>query len=120
MAPLVIALVIGFAAGILSGMFGIGGGILVVPALVLLNKLDQKTAQGTSLAALLAPVGILGVIAYAKQSKVDWPVATCVAIGLVIGPMIGAKFVLNLDPLMVKRIFGTFVILVGLYFVWGK
>lgn len=120
MAPLVIALVIGFAAGILSGMFGIGGGILVVPALVVLSKLDQKTAQGTSLAALLAPVGILGVIAYAKQSNVNWPLAAAVALGLVIGPMIGAKFVLNLDPLMVKRIFGTFVIVVGIYFVWGK
>ncbi|MBS1707714.1 MAG: sulfite exporter TauE/SafE family protein [Armatimonadetes bacterium] len=120
MAPLVIASLIGLVAGVLSGMFGIGGGILVVPALVLLNKLDQAKAQGTSLAALLAPVGILGVIAYAQKQKVDWPIAACVAVGLVFGPMIGAKFVLNLDPVVIKRTFGAFVILVGVYFVFGK
>ncbi len=120
MVPIVVALLIGLAAGVLSGMFGIGGGILVVPALVILNKLDQKMAQGTSLAALLAPVGILGVLAYSQKQKVDWTLAIAVAVGLVIGPIIGAKFVLDLDPVLVKRVFGTFVILVGLYFVFGK
>jgi uncharacterized membrane protein YfcA len=81
---------IGLAAGVLAGMFGIGGGILIVPALVYVAGMDQQTAQGTSLGALLLPVGALGALAYYKRGHMNMPAAAWLALGLFVAIAAGA------------------------------
>jgi uncharacterized protein len=85
------ALVVGVAAGFLSGLFGVGGGILIVPALVLLMHMDQRLAHGTSLAAVL-PIAVSGVIGFALEDSVDWPVALAVTAGAMVGAVIGTHW----------------------------
>lgn len=87
---------VGLAAGLLSGMFGVGGGILIVPALVLVVKMDQRIAHGTSLAAVL-PISIASFLTYLSHDHVDWPVAMWLAIGAVAGAVLGTKL-LHLLP----------------------
>ena len=96
MNSLLIAGIIGLAAGILSGLFGIGGGIIVVPALILWLNLPLREATGTSLAALLLPVGILGVLTYYQRKEVNLPVALLLALGLLIGALAGAQLATRL------------------------
>jgi hypothetical protein len=87
---------VGLIAGFLSGLFGVGGGILIVPALVLVMKMDQRLAHGTSLAAVL-PIAISSTIGYTVEDKLDWPVAGLIAIGAVAGAVIGTQ-VLHVLP----------------------
>jgi uncharacterized membrane protein YfcA len=82
------AVVVGVVAGFLSGLFGVGGGILIVPALVMVMALDQRLAHGTSLAAVL-PIALSSTLGYAIGGKVDWPVAALIAVGAVAGAIIG-------------------------------
>jgi uncharacterized membrane protein YfcA len=105
---------VGLAAGILGGMVGIGGGIVIVPALVYFLAFSQHQAQGTSLALMLFPVGILGVINYYKKGYVDFRYAGLLAIGFVLGSYLGSRFSLSLPQLTVKRIFGVIMLLVSL------
>lgn len=84
------AIAVGVAAGFLSGVFGVGGGILVVPALVLVMKMDQRLAHGTSLAAVL-PISLASLAGYAAAGEVDWPVALFLAVGAVAGAVLGTK-----------------------------
>ncbi len=116
-APSWVLVVIGLAAGVLSGMFGIGGGIVIVPALVAFLRFDQKRAVGTSLAVLLLPVSLGAVISYYQDGKLDPGVAAFVALGLVFGAFGGAKLALNLPTLTVKRLYGVFLLFVGLRFI---
>jgi hypothetical protein len=88
---LVRAGVVGLAAGFLSGLFGVGGGILIVPALVLLLHMGQRLAHGTSLAAVL-PIAVSGVIGFAVEDSVDWPVALAIAVGAMVGAVIGTHW----------------------------
>ena len=81
---------VGLAAGLLSGMFGVGGGILIVPGLVLVAKMDQRIAHGTSLAAVL-PISVSSFLTYLSHDHVDWPVAMWLAIGAVAGAVLGTK-----------------------------
>ncbi|MBF6595686.1 MAG: sulfite exporter TauE/SafE family protein [Thermaceae bacterium] len=114
---LLLAGVIGLAAGILSGLFGIGGGIVVVPALIFLVGLTIREATGTSLAALLLPVGILGVLAYARLGAVRWPIAALLALGLVIGTYFGARLALNLPEIALRRGLAVLLLVVALQLV---
>ena len=91
----VLALLIGLVAGVLSGMFGVGGGVVMVPAMVLLLSFSQKTANGTSLAALVLPVALLAVISYHRAGHVDWKVALLMAAGIVGGSYAGARIALG-------------------------
>ena len=104
---------LGLVAGVLSGLFGIGGAILIVPSLVLLFKLDQHTASGTSLAALLLPVGILGMLQYYKRGQVNLPYAALIAVGLFVGALLGAKVAGTLGDATLRRAFGAFLLLVS-------
>jgi len=107
---------IGVAAGVLSGLFGIGGGIVIVPALVFLG-LAQKHATGTSLAALVFPVGVLGVLEYAHRHEINWKYALGIAAGLTIGALFGAQFAGRLSNIVLRRAFGGLMLLVSLRFL---
>jgi uncharacterized protein len=104
---------IGLVAGVLSGMFGIGGGIVIVPALVVLAKMSQREATGTSLASLLLPVGALAVWQYYKAGALDTRAALLLAPGMLIGAMLGAKFALQIPTREMQRVFAVFLCVVA-------
>jgi uncharacterized membrane protein YfcA len=111
-------LLIGLAAGLLSSMVGVGGGLVVVPALVLVLGMDQKMAQGTSLGLLLLPIGIMGVLAYNKAGNVKWEYIWLMVITFVIGSYFGGKLVQNMNTITVKRIFAIFMIIVSIKYLF--
>ena len=96
---------IGLAAGILSGLVGVGGGIIIVPALVFFLGFTQQQAQGTSLGLLLLPVGILAVLNYYNKGQIDLKVVAIMAITFVVGGWLGSKWALALPEKTVKKIF---------------
>jgi uncharacterized protein len=110
-------ILIGLAAGVLSGLFGIGGGVVIVPALLLVAGMSPLTATGTSLGALLLPVGALGAWEYYRQGHLDLRVALLLAVGLFLGAFGGAKLAQVLTPLQLKRAFAVFLVLVAIR-VW--
>jgi hypothetical protein len=110
-------LCLGLVAGILSGLFGIGGGLVIVPALVLIFGFDQKTATGTSLFALLLPVGLLGVIDYYQRGQANLKFGLLIAPGLLIGALIGAKITRGFSDLTLKRIYAGFLVIVAGYYL---
>ena len=112
-----IYLAIGLAAGLLSGLFGIGGGILIVPALLLVGRMQPATATGTSLGALLLPVGALGAWQYYKNGHVHIRASLLIALGLLVGAFFGARFAQGLDPATARRAFAVFLLLVSVK-VW--
>lgn len=112
-----ITLFIGIFAGILSGLFGIGGGAVIIPALVGIMKFNPKKAAGTSLGALLLPVGLPGVIKYYNAGFFDIKLAVFVALGIVIGAYFGAHIAIKLPSKLIKKIFGIFLFIIGLDFV---
>jgi len=116
MPPLVIVGAIGLLAGVLSGLFGIGGGIVIVPLLVLVVGLTTTQAAGTSLAALLLPVGALGALEYWRAGQIDLGIAVVLAGGLLIGAYAGARLGISLPVEVVQRAFGVLLVLVGLRF----
>ena len=104
---------IGLLAGVLSGIFGIGGGVVIVPALILLAGVAPVTATGTSLAALLLPVGALGVWEYYRKGHLNIGAALWIALGLFVGVWIGARVAQQLSPVQLKRAFAVFLVLVA-------
>lgn len=120
MAQLIISALIGFLAGISSGFFGIGGGIIIVPALVAFAGFSQQKAQGTSLVALLMPVGILAVLNYSRSKAIDFGAGAALGVGLLGGAFFGSKFSLNLPSEDLKRWFGCFLVLIGIWMVLKK
>jgi uncharacterized membrane protein YfcA len=108
---------LGLTAGVLGGMFGIGGGLIMVPALVLIFGLDLKTATGTSLLAQLLPVGSLAVLEYWRRGEVQIVSGLWVALGLLGGAFLGARLTGMLPAAEVKRAYGIFLIAVGVYFL---
>lgn len=106
-------LILGVLAGILSGMFGIGGGIVIVPILTLFFSFDLPTATGTSLGALLMPVALFAVIAYYRAGKLKIPVAAAVAGGLLIGSWLGAQLAFALSVRTLQMLYGIFLIYVS-------
>lgn len=117
---ILILLVIGSITGIMAGMLGIGGGIVVIPALVMIMGLSQQTAQGTSLAMMLPPVGILAVYNYYKAGHVDFRFALILAITFVVGSYFGSKFAISIPQIMMKRIFGVVLLLVSIKMLFFK
>jgi uncharacterized protein len=113
---IVASLIVGLFAGVLSGLFGIGGGLVIVPAMVALG-LTQKQAIATSLTALILPVGVLGVIEYAKHGDIKWSQALAVAGGLVFGVFLGAKLGVQVNDAVLRRLFGILLLVVGLRFL---
>ncbi len=115
---IVLLMAVGMAAGILSSMVGIGGGTVVVPALVLIFAMSQKTAQGTSLAMLVPPIGILAVWNYYKAGHVDLRIAGILCITFVLGGYIGSRIALNMEEHILKRIFGIFLLILAIKYLF--
>jgi len=105
-------ILIGVCAGVLSSMVGIGGGVVIVPALVLLLGMSQHTAQGTTLAMLSFPVSLVAAFTYYKKGMVDWRTAMILCLGFVVGGYFGSKFAVNLSPVVIKKVFA--VIMIGI------
>lgn len=112
--------ILGLAIGALSGMFGIGGGVFVIPALVFFYGFSQKTATGTTLAMLLPPIGILAFFEYYKNGLVDVRAAAILICGFILGSWFSAKFVIKMDELILKRSFGILLIIIGLIYITQK
>jgi uncharacterized protein len=110
---LLIYLCIGLAAGVLSGMFGIGGGILIVPALVFLSHFSTRTALGTSLGALLLPVGLLGAYTYWENGHLDVRASLLIAVGLTLGVAAGARLSQMLPAPLLQRLFAVFIMVLA-------
>ena len=111
---LMILILIGLFAGALSGFVGVGGGIIIVPALVYVLGLSQFEAQGTSLLLMLPPIGILAALNYYQSGAVNWKYALVIAIAFVAGGYFGSKLTLKLDETLVKLIFGLLMLLVAI------
>ena len=107
-------LLIGLAAGVLSGLVGVGGGIIVVPALVFALGFSQQQAQGTSLGLLLLPIGIFAVINYYKQGYIDIRVVLIMSVAFILGAYLGSKFALSLPEDKVKKIFAIILFWAGI------
>jgi len=110
-------LAIGAVTGAVSGMFGIGGGIFVIPAMVWLYGFDQKMATGTSLGMLLPPIGILAFWQYYKADLVNVPAALLLVVGFVAGSYLSAGYAIGLPALLVKRAFGGLMIVMGVIYI---
>ncbi len=113
-ATIVLLIMIGLLAGFLSGLIGIGGGIIIVPALILLLGFSQKLAQGTSLGILLLPVGILAVMQYYKQGYLNVNYVLIVACAFVIGGLFGSKLALSLSDAKMKKIFAVILMILAI------
>ncbi|SHI70618.1 hypothetical protein SAMN05444363_1352 [Flavobacterium terrae] len=106
-------IVIGLLAGMLSGLVGVGGGIIMVPLLVLLLGFNQHQAQGTSLTVLVVPVTALAVYNYYKEGYINWKYAAIIAVFFVVGSYFGSKLAVGIDQKMLKKVFGVVLIIVA-------
>lgn len=122
-ATILILIIIGLSAGILSGLVGVGGGIIMVPLFVLFLGLTQHNAQGLSLAVMLPPVTFLAVYNYhtaGTGGNIDWRIAVTVSILFIIGGFIGSKIALQIDQRILRKIFGVFMLLVAVKLIFTK
>lgn len=110
----------GILAGLVAGTLGVGGGIIIVPALVFILGLTQHQAQGTSLAVLLFPVGILAVINYSKNGFVNYKFAAILIITFILGSYLGSIISINLPGKLLKKIFGILMFIAALKMIFGK
>ena len=104
---------IGIVAGVLSGLVGVGGGIIMVPLLVMFFSFNQHEAQGTSLAVLAVPVTAIAVFNYYKEGQINLKYAAIIAVFFVIGSIVGSKFALTLDQKVLKKIFAVVLVIIA-------
>lgn len=109
---------LGLCAGVLSSMVGIGGGIVIVPALVIFFGFNQHHAQGTTLAMLAIPVSFAAAYSYQQKGMVDWKVALLLAAGFVIGGYFGGQVAVKIPALTIKRVFAVLMILIAFKFLF--
>jgi uncharacterized membrane protein YfcA len=117
---LVILVIVGIISGLLAGAFGIGGAIIVIPALVFILGLSQHEAQGTSLAFMLPPVGILATWNYWKAGQVNWKIALILSLTFVVGAYLGSQFSINVSDRTLRRLFGILMILIAIKMIFSK
>lgn len=113
-------LILGIVAGYLSGLVGVGGGIIVVPALVLLFGFSQYEAQGTSLTMMIPPIGILAVMNYYKSGYVDLKYAALLCVGFILGSFLGSKMAISIPQDILKKVMAFVLLLVSLKLLFGK
>jgi hypothetical protein len=112
--------VIGLIAGFLSGILGVGGGVVMVPLMVLLLGFSQHQAQGTSLAVLAVPVTLAAAYNYYQDGSLNWKYALVMALMFVIGGYLGSKLAISLDEKVLKRIFGVVLVVLGFRMIFVK
>jgi len=113
-------LILGLFAGVASGFLGLGGGAVVIPALVYIFGFTQHQAQGTTLAMMIPPIGLLAAMKYYSAGNVKVGIAGILCIGFFVGGYFGAKFVSNIPEPILKKCFGVFLLFVALKMIWGK
>lgn len=113
-------LILGVMAGALSGLVGIGGATIIIPALIFMFGLSQHMAQGTTLALMVPPIGILAAWTYYQKGYVDFKIAGFICLGFLLGGLIGAKFAVNMPAPLLKKIFGIFLLIVSLKMIFCK
>jgi len=117
---LLLLIVIGIVTGFAAGMLGIGGAIIMIPALVFMLGLSQQTAQGTSLAVMLPPIGILAAWNYYKAGNVNLKFALILAATFLIGSYFGSKLAITIPQAVLKKIFGLLLLLVAVRMLFSK
>jgi hypothetical protein len=117
---LIIIIIIGVITGVTAGMLGIGGAIIMIPALVFFLGFSQQMAQGTSLAVMLPPIGIIATYNYWKAGQVDLKIALILAITFIVGSYFGSRLALNIPQPMLKKIFGVLLLLVAARMLFWK
>jgi len=117
---LLIVIVIGIITGVMAGMLGIGGAIIMIPALVFFLGFSQQMAQGTSLAVMLPPIGILATYNYWKAGQVDLKVALILAVMFLVGSYFGSKLAITIPQPTLKKIFGVLLLLVAARMLFWK
>ncbi len=113
-------LVIGILAGVLSGLIGVGGGVIMIPLLVFVLGYSQHSAQGTSLAVLAIPVTFLAAYNYYTEGYINWKFALIIAVGFVIGGYFGSKLAISINQSMLKKIFGVILLIAAFKMFFGK
>jgi len=117
---IILYILLGLAAGSVSGIVGIGGGVIIVPALIFFFGFSQHLAQGTTLALLVPPIGLLAAYTYYKSGFVDINVAIFVCLGFFLGGLLGAKISIDLSNSILQKIFGSFIIIIGIFMFFKK
>jgi uncharacterized membrane protein YfcA len=112
--------VLGLGAGVCAGAFGIGGGTILIPALVYLFGLTQHQAQGTTLAIMVPPIGLLAALRYYYSGNVKLDMASFVCLGFFVGGLAGAQLVQNVPEPLLKRLFGIFMLAISVRMIFGK
>ena len=113
-------MLLGFFAGVASGLIGIGGATVIIPALVFLFRFDQHTAQGTTLAMMVLPIGFLAALTYYRAGYVDLRVAAILAIGFIFGGLVGARYAIALPGPTLQRVFGVALLLIAIKMIVGR
>ncbi len=113
-------LIIGILAGVLSGLVGVGGGLVMIPLMILLLGYSQHEAQGTSLAVLAVPVTLLAAYNYYSEGYINWKFAAFIAVGFVVGGFFGSKLAISINQAMLKKIFGVILLIAAFKMFFGK
>ncbi len=111
---IIMLLIVGLAAGTMAGLVGVGGGVIIIPALVYFLGFSQKEAQGTSLGILLLPVGILAALNYYKQGFIDVKVVLIISLAFIIGGFFGSKLALSISQETLRKVFGTLLLVLAI------
>jgi uncharacterized protein len=117
---LILLIIIGLFAGVFSGIVGLGGGLIIIPALIYLLHMDQYAAQGTSLAMMLPPIGLMAAFNYYKAGALNIKYAMILAAAFFIGGYFGSRFALSIPADALRKIFAFALILVAVRMLWGK
>ncbi len=117
---MILYLMLGLLAGVLSGLMGIGGGLILIPALVIVFGFSQHLAQGTTLALMVPPIGLLAAWVYYRSGYVNLKVAALICVGFFIGGLVGAKFAIVIPNVMLRKIFGLALLLASVKMIVGK
>ena len=115
---IVILLIVGLMAGALSGFVGVGGGIIIVPAMIYFMNMNQMQAQGISLALLMLPVGVLGVVNYYKAGHIQFSYVLLMAVGFIVGNYFGSKYAMRVPEHKIKFFFSVLMLYVAVQMLW--
>ncbi len=120
MASIIAYISLGIFAGFASGLIGIGGGVILIPALVFIFGLTQHQAQGTTLALFIPPIGLLAVFNYYKGGHINWKMALFICLGFFVGGFFGSKLAVEISTTVLRKIFGCFLLMISMYFLIKK